>query len=216
MKNALMVIGGWPGHTPEKSADVFQPLLEESGCHVRRETTLDVYLDSVLLNSMDLIVPIWTQGEISKEQLAGLMDVVNSGIGMAGWHGCMADSFRFEPSYQFMVGGQWVAHPGGVIEYGVNITNHDDPITEGISDFKMRSEQYYMHVDPSNEVLATTTFSGDQAGQYWIKGVEMPVYWKRMWGRGRIFYGSVGHVYTDFDVPEPKEIMRRGMIWAAK
>ncbi|MBO05088.1 MAG: hypothetical protein CL731_08775 [Chloroflexi bacterium] len=216
MKNALMVIGGWPGHTPEKSADVFQPLLEESGFHVRRETTLDAYLDSVLLNSMDLIVPIWTQGEISKEQLAGLMDVVNSGIGMAGWHGCMADSFRFEPSYQFMVGGQWVAHPGGVIEYGVNITNHDDPITEGISDFKMRSEQYYMHVDPSNEVLATTTFSGDQAGQYWIKGVEMPVYWKRMWGRGRIFYGSVGHVYTDFDVPEPKEIMRRGMIWAAK
>jgi type 1 glutamine amidotransferase len=115
-----------------------------------------------------------------------------------------------------MIGGQWVAHPGGVIDYEVNITNHDDPITHGMSDFKMHSEQYYMHVDPSNEVLATTTFAGDQAGQYWIKNVEMPVYWKRTWGSGRIFYGSVGHVFGDFDVPEAREIMRRGMLWAAR
>ena len=216
MKHALMVIGGWSGHTPEKSADMFQPVLEEAGFNVRRESTLDVYLDRDLLSSVDLIVPIWTQGGISKKQLDGFMGAVHSGIGMAGWHGCMADSFRSEPAYQFMVGGQWVAHPGGVIDYEVNITNHDDPITRGLGDFKMHSEQYYMHVDPSNEVLATTTFAGDQAGQYWIKGVEMPVYWKRCWGDGRIFYGSVGHVYTDFDVPESKEIMLRGMLWAAK
>ena len=216
MKRALMVIGGWSGHTPEKSADMFQPVLEEAGFNVRRESTLDVYLDRDLLSSVDLIVPIWTQGGISKKQLEGFMGAVHSGIGMAGWHGCMADSFRSEPAYQFMVGGQWVAHPGGVIDYEVNITNHDDPITRGLGDFKMHSEQYYMHVDPSNEVLATTTFAGDQAGQYWIKGVEMPVYWKRCWGDGRIFYGSVGHVYTDFDVPESKEIMLRGMLWAAK
>ena len=216
MKHALMVIGGWSGHTPEKSADMFQPVLEEAGFNVRRESTLDVYLDRDLLSSVDLIVPIWTQGGISKKQLEGFMGAVHSGIGMAGWHGCMADSFRSEPAYQFMVGGQWVAHPGGVIDYEVNITNHDDPITRGLGDFKMHSEQYYMHVDPSNEVLATTTFAGDQAGQYWIKGVEMPVYWKRFWGDGRIFYGSVGHVYTDFDVPESKEIMLRGMLWAAK
>tara|TARA_B100001123_G_C14951027_1_gene883711 strand:- start:136 stop:795 length:660 start_codon:yes stop_codon:yes gene_type:complete len=216
MKHALMVIGGWSGHTPEKSADMFQPVLEEAGFNVRRESTLDVYLDRDLLSSVDLIVPIWTQGGISKKQLEGFMGAVHSGIGMAGWHGCMADSFRSEPAYQFMVGGQWVAHPGGVIDYEVNITNHDDPITRGLGDFKMHSEQYYMHVDPSNEVLATTTFAGDQAGQYWIKGVEMPVYWKRCWGDGRIFYGSVGHVYTDFDVPESKEIMLRGMLWAAK
>ena len=211
-----MVIGGWSGHTPEKSADMFQPVLEEAGFNVRRESTLDVYLDRDLLSSVDLIVPIWTQGGISKKQLEGFMGAVHSGIGMAGWHGCMADSYRSAPAYQFMVGGQWVAHPGGVIDYEVNITNHDDPITRGLGDFKMHSEQYYMHVDPSNEVLATTTFAGDQAGQYWIKGVEMPVYWKRCWGDGRIFYGSVGHVYTDFDVPESKEIMLRGMLWAAK
>ncbi len=216
MKHALMVVGGWDGHTPEKSGDVFTPLLEDAGFEVRRVKSLDVYLDKTLLDSLDLIVPIWTQGEITSEQLENLQSAVHSGVGMAGWHGCMADSFRFSPPYQFMVGGQWVAHPGGIIDYEVKIADRDDPITEGLSDFKMHSEQYYMHTDPSNEVLATTRFKGDQAGQYWIRDVEMPVYWKRMWGEGRVFYGSVGHVSTDFEVPEAREIMRRGMLWAAR
>ena len=213
---ALMVIGGWEGHTPEQSADVFSPLLEEAGFEVRREQTLDIYLDRDLLRSQDLIVPIWTQGEITNEQLENLQSAVHSGVGMAGWHGCMADSFRFSPPYQFMVGGQWVAHPGGIIDFEVSITDRDDPITQGMSDFRMHTEQYYLHVDPSNEVLATTTFAGDQAGQYWIKDVVMPVYWKRMWGEGRVFYGSVGHQAVDFEVPEAREIMRRGMLWAAR
>lgn len=211
-----MVVGGWEGHTPEKSADVFQPLLEEAGFNVRREQTLDIYLDTAVMSGLDLIVPIWTQDTITNEQLEGMQSAVHSGTGMAGWHGCMADSFRQSPPYQFMVGGQWVAHPGGIIDYEVNITDPDDPITAGISDFKMHSEQYYMHVDPSNEVLATTTFSGEHAGNYWIKGTTVPVYWKRTWGEGRIFYGSVGHQFSDFDVPEAREIMRRGMLWAAK
>ena len=216
MKHALMVVGGWEGHTPEQSADVLQPLLEQAGFSVTREQSLDIYTDKALMDSLDLIVPIWTQAEITSEQLEGLQSAVHSGAGMAGWHGCMADSFRQSPPYQFMVGGQWVSHPGGIIDYEVNITNHDDPITDGMSDFNMHSEQYYMHVDPSNEVLATTTFSGEHAGAHWIKGATMPVYWKRRWGSGRVFYGSVGHQANDFDVPEAREIMRRGMLWAAR
>jgi type 1 glutamine amidotransferase len=161
-------------------------------------------------------VSIWTQGAITNEQEAGLIEAVESGAGMAGWHGCMADSFRMNPPYQFLVGGQWVAHPGGIIDYTVRITAPDDPIVEGLSDFAMRSEQYYMHVDPNNEVLATTTFSGEHAGVGWISGNTMPVAWKRSWGDGRVFYLSIGHHAADFDVPEAREIMRRGMLWAAR
>ena len=57
---------------------------------------------------------------------------------------------------------------------------------QGITDFDYPSEQYYMHVDPANEVLATTTFSGEHAP--WIEGVVMPVVWKRRYGEGRVFY----------------------------
>lgn len=206
--------GGWLGHEPEQCVKIFAPYLESQGYSVEISDTLDVYLDREKLNNLNLIVPVWTMGKISKEQEKNLLEAVQNGVGLAGWHGGMGDSFRECVDYQFMVGGQWVAHPGGVIDYRVNITNHDDPITAGMSDFNMHSEQYYLHVDPSNEVLATTTFSGEYAP--WVAGTVMPVVWKRKWGSGRVFYASVGHVASDFDVPEARLLVERGMLWAAR
>lgn len=214
MKSALMVWGGWEGHEPKQCVDIFAPILEAEGYTVEISHTLDSYLDEQKMRSLDLIVPVWTMGTITREQEHGLLEAVKSGVGIAGWHGGMGDSFRNNTEYQFMVGGQWVAHPGGVIDYRVNIINHEDPITAGLSDFDMHSEQYYMHVDPGNEVLATTTFGGEHAP--WIAGTVMPVVWKRMWGQGRVFYTSLGHVAADFDVPEAREIVRRGMLWASR
>ncbi|MBN1348413.1 ThuA domain-containing protein [candidate division KSB1 bacterium] len=214
MKSALMVWGGWDGHEPKQCVDVFVPVLKEQGFEVEISNTLDAYLDTAKLKALDLIVPVWTMGTITGEQEKGLLEAVKSGVGIAGWHGGMGDSFRNNTEYQFMVGGQWVAHPGGIIDYEVNIINHKDPITAGLNDFKMHSEQYYLHVDPSNDVLATTTLTGEHNS--WIKGCVMPVAWKRMWGKGRVFYSSVGHVAKDFEVPEAKEIVKRGMLWASR
>jgi type 1 glutamine amidotransferase len=213
-KRAILVWGGWENHEPEQCVAVFAPFLKAQGYDVWIYDTLDVYLDTTLMMSLDLVVPAWSMGSITKEQETGLLHAIESGVGIAGWHGGMADSFRNNVNYQFMVGGQWVAHPGDVIDYVVNIVKPEDPIVEGLDDFKMRSEQYYMHVDPSNEVLATTTFSGEHAP--WIEGVVMPVVWKRLYGQGRVFYSSVGHVAKDFDVLEARKIVQRGMLWASR
>ena len=214
MKRALMVWGGWEGHEPHQCVGVFAPLLEAAGFEVEISDSLDVYLDAERMRSYAVISQVYTMSTITREQEQGLLDAIEGGVGFAGWHGGMADAFRNSTNYQFMVGGQWVAHPGNIIDYTVNITDHDDPITAGLADFAMHSEQYYMHVDPANEVLATTTFTGQHCP--WIDGVVMPVVWKRRWGAGRIFYASVGHVAADFDVPEAKEIVRRGLLWAAR
>lgn len=214
MKSALLVWGGWEGHEPEKCAALFAPFLREQDYEVEVSDTLDAYLDEAKMQQLDLIVPIWTMGTITPEQEQGLLRAVRSGVGIAGWHGGMADSFRNNTEYQFMVGGQWVAHPGNIIDYEVNITNHEDPITVGLQDFRMHSEQYYMHIDPINEVLATTTFSGEHAP--WIAGSIVPVVWKKRWGQGRVFYSSLGHVVSDFEVPEALEIMKRGMLWVSR
>ena len=215
MKSALIVWGGWAGHEPRQCAEIFAPWLEERGFEVRVSDTLDAYLEEPYMKSLDLVVPVWTMGKLTKEQWKGLEGAVRGGIGVAGWHGGMGDAFRENTDYQFLVGGQWVAHPGGVIDYTVNITDHEDTVTAGLADFAMKSEQYYMHVDPSNKVLATTTFSGGHGDFPWIKGTVMPVAWKRRWGEGRVFYSSVGHVAADFDVPEARTIVQRGMLWAA-
>ncbi len=214
-KTALFVWGGWEGHEPKQCVDIFAPWLETQGYKVEISNTLDAYLDLAKLKTFDLIVQCYTQGEIKPEAERNLEEAVKSGVGLAGWHGGLADSFRANVEYEFMVGGQWVAHPGGIIDYDVDIVKPADPVVKGLKPrFHMKSEQYYMQVDPGVEVLATTTFSGQYAS--WIKGVVMPVVWKKMYGQGRVFYTSLGHVAADFNVPEAREIVKRGMLWAAR
>jgi uncharacterized protein len=213
-KKVLIVWGGWDGHEPKQCVDIFAPWLKEQGFDVEIANTLDAYNDGAKLKGLNLIIQIFTMATITGAQEKNLEEAVKSGVSMAGWHGGMADSFRSNTEYEFMVGGAWAAHPGGVIDYDVDVTNHSDPITKGLSNFHMKSEQYYMLVDPNVEVLASTTFSGQYAP--WVKGTVMPVVWKKMYGQGRIFYTSLGHVAADFKVPQALEIVKRGLLWAAR
>jgi type 1 glutamine amidotransferase len=213
MREALIVWGGWSGHEPEQCARIIADMLEGDGFKVYVENTTEAFADPSIMD-LSLIVPIFTMSKIEKEEVTTLTKAVESGVGLAGYHGGMGDAFREAVEYQFMVGGQWVAHPGNIIDYRVDITRPDDPVMQGIASFPYRSEQYYMHVDPANEVLATTTFSGEHAA--WIDGVTMPVVWKRRHGKGRVFYSSLGHQAKEFEVPEMRTILRRGMLWAAR
>lgn len=205
---ALIVQGGWEGHEPVKVSEILAAALDRHDYQVEISETLDSYLDAEKLGQVDLVVQHWTMGQITREQWAGLNGAVRGGVGIAGLHGGLGDSFRSNTDYQFMAGGQWVAHPGGIIDYTVHILDHADPITAGLGHFRMHSEQYYMHVDPSNHVLATTTFE--------MNGCTMPVVWKRTWGKGRVFYSSLGHVAADLGVPEALTIIERGMCWAGE
>ena len=210
---ALIVWGGWLGHEPEKCADIVANMLEGNGFEVQVASTTRTFADPGL-SDLSLIVPIYTMSKIEKDECANLTAAVQSGVGLAGFHGGMCDAFRDAVDYQFMTGGQWVAHPGNIIDFRVNIARPDDPVMAGLKDFDFRSEQYYMHVDPSNQVLATTTFSGAHAP--WTQGVVMPVVWKRQHGLGRVFYSALGHVAAEFQVPEMATLFERGMLWAAR
>ncbi|AZO00858.1 hypothetical protein EJ066_29260 [Mesorhizobium sp. M9A.F.Ca.ET.002.03.1.2] len=213
MRQALIVWGGWDGHEPEEGARVVKAMLEEEGFGVRVETTTAIFAEPAIAD-LSLIVPIYTMAKLAKNEELNLTRAVEGGVGLGGYHGGMCDAFREATDYQFMCGGQWVAHPGNIIDYRVDIARRDDPIMNGIDDFPYRSEQYYMHVDPSNEVLATTTFSGEHTS--WIEGVVMPVVWKRRHGKGRVFYSALGHAAGEFAVPQMRTIFRRGLLWAAR
>ncbi|KQQ59745.1 hypothetical protein ASF69_11540 [Rhizobium sp. Leaf311] len=213
MREALIVWGGWSGHEPQECSVIIKDLLEADGFKVYVEQSTEAFADPSV-HDLSLVVPIVTMSKIEKEEIKNLAAAVENGVGIAGYHGGAGDSFRECVEYQFMIGGQWVAHPGNIIDYTVNITRPDDPLMAGITDFPYTSEQYYMHVDPSNEVLATTTFTGEHAS--WIDGVVMPVVWKRNYGKGRVFYSSLGHQANEFEVPQMREIFRRGANWAAR
>jgi type 1 glutamine amidotransferase len=214
MKRALIVQGGWPGHKPEAFSDRVATHLRACEFDVRVEDTTEVLGDVALLARCDLIVPNWTMGALDEEHERHLLEAVRAGNGLGGWHGGMGDAFRASLMYKMMVGGQFVSHPGNVRNYRVRITDRDHPITRGVEDFDIESEQYYLHVDPSNHVLADTTFDGRVLP--WIDGVTMPVAWTRSWGAGRVFYLAVGHAPHEFDIPEVWTMLTRGLAWATR
>ncbi len=218
MKNALIVQGGWDGHEPVQVSERFARILRGEGFQVEISDTLDAFLDYEKLRALDLIVPIWTGGKITREQCRGVVEAVGKyGVGLAGCHGGMCESFRENVEWQFMTGGQWVSHPGGDgVEYRVNILTGSSPITQGIHDFTVSSEQYYVHVDPAIDVLATTRYPVVNYFHASNGAVDVPVLWTKMWGHGRVFYCSLGHHDDVFNIPEAQELMRRGMLWASE
>lgn len=216
-RKALIVRGGWDGHQPVEVSVLFRDILEESGFEVEISDTLDAFLDAEKLKALNLIIPVWTMGEITREQLVPVMEAVASGVGMAGCHGGMCDAFRESTEWQFMTGGQWVAHPGNdTVEYRVNIRNSSSPIVKGIEDFNVTSEQYYLHVDPAVEVLATTRFPIVDGPHAANGPVDMPVAWTKRWGEGGIFYCSLGHHADTLEKEPARTLMKQGFLWAAK
>lgn len=245
-KRAYIFWGGWLGHEPDLLGARFQKMLEAENFEVIREDTLDRLDDIEFLRSVDLIIPLWTQGDLEDWKMFNISDVVNEGVGIAGCHGGMCDAFRWSVEWQFMTGSQWVSHPGDPwlhhcsklteenrkflhekhpetsvpgafwTTYEVNFKkNSASPLIEGLDDFTVTTEQYYLHVDPCIDVLATTDVKTE--GPHKANGiVRMPVVYTKRWGKGKVFYNSMGHHDDIFDIPQVAEVQRRGFLWAAR
>ena len=227
-KNIIYVYGGMNGHSPKESVNLFVPILEKEGASVKVFDNFSVYEDEKLMNEADLIIQIFTDAftsdpRMNNDQFKGLRNALINGTGFAGWHGGLGDSSP-NPLYHFIVGGDFVAHPGELkemktAEYEVKIYDSEDYITNGISDFKINgSEQYYMMIDPNVKVLAVSEFKLNNwpTNENKIKGSFMPVIWKKNYGKGRVFYSSIGHYLREFEIPEVLTMQMRGFRWASE
>jgi len=216
---ALIVWGGWDGHEPEQVADLFREILVKEFFDVHVEDSLDAFKDEKLMADLTLIVPVVTMSQIDPEQRNPVIQAVSErGVGIAGCHGGMCDAFRNDSEWQFMTGSQWVAHPGDdEVKYKIEIKDHEHPITKGLEDFDVVSEQYYLHVDPGVHVLATTKFPNPSApGPHAGNPSDMPQVYTKMYGTGRVFYNALGHHRDVLETGTARELMRRGFLWAAR
>ncbi len=212
-KNVLVVWGGWEGHQPEFFANLVEKWLISQKSNYKIANGTEAYDDYEELIKYDLIIQSITMGEIDEKRVNNLIKAVRNGVGIAGAHGGLGDSFRNTPDYQFMIGGQWVSHPGGEVDFKVNFL--DDDLTKGLNDFEINSEQWYVHYDPNIKIIATTTFTYDFFS--WINGVVMPVAWKKTFDKGKVFYTSIGHDPMEFEKhPDAWKLLTRGFIWAAR
>lgn len=229
-RRALVVRGGWDGHRPVESTNLFIPFLEAQGYQVRVEESPAVYADAGVLADTDLIVQCVTMSEITQEQVEGLRAAVAAGTGLTGWHGGIADSYRASSDYLQLVGGQFATHPSrepsalvegseenNYLDYVVEITElgRRHPITERISNFPLATEQYWVLHDDLNDVLATTTHPA-QPWQPWHRPITSPAIWTRQWGDGRIVVTTPGHSLDVLQNPNVRTVIERGMLWATR
>jgi type 1 glutamine amidotransferase len=211
-KNILIVYGGWLDHQPEIFAGKIANWLETQQANVTLSKSTGIYLDKTVMSKTDLIIQHITMSSIKSSESKALQNAIANGTALAGCHGGLGDAFRNDTEFQYMIGGQFVKHPGGQVDYSVKISKPGHFVTKGIEGFSLNSEQYYMHIDPSINIIATTVFNGDH--DPWIEGVEMPVVWTKTYGKGKIFYSSLGHSADIFEIPEVWKIMTRGVTWA--
>ena len=209
---AHIVYGGWEGHTPEETARLLATLLAEAGVRAELHDSLDLF--ARVPEDATLLVPVWTMGALTNDQVRGVCDAVERGVGLAGCHGGMCDAFRECTEWQFLTGGQFVAHPGGEVRYRVSIEDRDHPVTRGIEDFTLMGEQYYHHVDPAVRVLATTQFPVAEGPHAANGPVKMPTVWTKRWGKGRVFYCAIGHIAGDIAAEPVRTLVQRGLLWA--
>jgi uncharacterized protein len=228
-RKALVVRGGWAGHRPVEATEMFLPFLKEQGFAVRVEESPDIYADAGEMAGTDLIVQCVTMSETGPEQVAGLQAAVAAGTGFTGWHGGIADSFRASADYLHLLGGQFATHPGkepglrcgdetdNFLPYRVAITalGREHPITAGLADFDLRTEQYWVLHDDLIDILATTTHPA-QPWQPWHRPVTSPVIWTREWGAGRIVVTTPGHSLEVLADPNVRTLIERGMLWATR
>jgi len=216
MTRALVTWGGWEGHEPEKVGPMFADWLRDEGMEVTLTDSLSCFDDAEAVKAYDLIVPVWTMSKIEKQQALNVCAAVAAGTGIAGCHGGMCDAFRENVDWQFMTRAQWVAHPGNDgVDYAVRITS-DDPLVAGVGDFMVKTEQYYLHVDPVVKVHAVCDFPVVE-GPHSVNGpVAMPVVFTKGYGAGRVYYNALGHQKNVIDTGPAAELMRRGLLWAAR
>lgn len=216
MPRALVTWGGWDGHQPERVATLFSSWLRSAGVEVELFDTLSCFDDPARVAGFDLIVPVWTMSEIAKDQALNVCAAVAAGAGIAGCHGGMCDAFRTNVDWQFMTGAQWVAHPGNDgVDYKVRITT-DHEVVAGLPDFAVKTEQYYLHIDPAVRIHAVCDFPVVD-GPHAVNGpVEMPVVFTKGYGKGRVYYNALGHQANVIDHGTPSEMLKRGMLWAMR
>lgn len=204
-KKAIVIYGVGEDHHPKEVGDILIKLLKEKHFEVQSSNTLESLLDTANLKQLDLIILVWTRGNITQQQLNNLLNTIKAGTGFVGIHASIG-AFRSEIRYHEMIGGQFLSHPGGTnVAYRVYITDKLHPVIKGIEDFTVTTEKYYMLIDPAIHIVAATCFGA----------VTMPVVWTKSYGKGRVFYNALGHSTDIVTMPQVLDILRRGMVWAA-
>ncbi len=143
-------------------------------------------------------------GELTTAQKRGLLSYIRTGGGFFGLHTAAA-SFRESEGYHSMLNGFFDGH-SPYMNFTVNVSDKEHPITEGLGDFEVTDELYYLKHNPA--VSHHLMHAYDET-----KDETHVMAFHHTYGEGRVFYFALGHDMAVLENPSFQTVIRRGALW---
>jgi len=192
------------GHDWKGNFAILQPILEKTGdFEISASNDMDeLKADSIKKYNLILFYGSGLNFK-NPEQEKGLIEFVKGGGAFAGIHSA-TDSFKNSEAYWQMIGGRFKGHGGG--KFWTRIVDKEHAITKGLEDFEIQDETYSHNYAKGFEPHSLVKI--DRGAEQQSMG------WCHEFGKGRVFYTSLGHGREAWVNPHFQRLAVRGLYWA--
>jgi len=154
------------------------------------------------LDDYDLFVFSMTPSEFSAAEEEALVSFVKSGKKFMGIHSATVMSPE-RTEYIDMIGGRFIHH-SPYHEFPVKVVDPENPIVEGVQDFKITDELYVLDRAPEGANVLLTAFWEER---------DQPMLYLKKYGDGEMLYNALGHDTAAYENPSFKRIVVQGIKW---
>jgi type 1 glutamine amidotransferase len=214
-KNILAWIDARSG-AQSHGAAIIERLGYESGMY-------DTYIrtDSQSFNDLNDFDAIFFLGghesDLPPQRAAELLSFVkDDGKGFVAGHNA-ADVFRSWPEYGRMLGGRLAGHPWGFMDETLVIEDPHFPGMQQLPRILSLYHESYEIKELSREkvdVLMRLDTSKLDMSRAQRKDGDFPQAWAKTYGKGRVYYNSLGHDVTTWDDPAIQKMYFEAIKWA--
>ena len=172
------------------------------------------------LNDFDAVL-FYSGGEleINAEQKEALLSFVHDdGKGFVGVHSATI-TFTSWPEYGEMIGGYFDEHPWGTFDAPIVV---EDPNFPGMQQwpkaFVLKDEIYQIKNFSREKVRVLMRLDPHKLDlnnpRVHRKDLDFAVAWAKMYGKGRVFYSTLGHVEQNWDDSRLQKMYSEAIRWA--
>src|SRR5262245_4253707 len=152
---------------------------------------------------------------LDASQKEELLSFVREGHGFVAAHVALT-AFESWPEFLDLIGARFDQHP--IVGGGTVINeNPDFPATKHLPASFAFNDEFYQPKDHSREkidVLLRLDLSNVPANPALHLNGDYPLAWAKMYGKGRVFYGSFAHSSETWDIRNIQQLYFEAMRWA--
>jgi type 1 glutamine amidotransferase len=185
-------------------------------------TKKDLGRNAKNLNYFDLLIFASTTGELDMDaaQKQDMLSFIHDdGKGFVGIHAALDTNYTW-PEYGEMIGGWFDQHPWMTFQAPIINEDPDFPAVRHFPKAFVKFDEIYQPKawsrDKVNVLLSLDPSKLDYSNNPRIHRMDhdFPVAWSKMYGKGRVFYSTLGHTEESWEDPDIRKMYFEAIRWA--